>query len=360
MKILTVVGARPQFVKASPVSRELNRQGVEEWMVHTGQHYDEAMSDVFFREMGIPEPSVNLEVGSGSHARQTGEMMIAIEAQLIEHSPEWVLVYGDTNSTLAASLAAVKLQIPIAHVEAGLRSFNMTMPEEHNRVLSDRCADLLFCPTETARNNLMKEGISEGVHHVGDVMYDAVMNFREKSRNRPFPEIASAPYLFNEPYYVATVHRPYNTDDQARLSSIVAALNRCGHRVVVPLHPRTVNRLEEYRKLDAEKFQFADNVTVINPVGYLDMLKLVENAKAVLTDSGGLQKEAVWLETPCITMREESEWVETIESGWNVLVGAHTEKILDEIKRVAEKQLHPTSLEGEDASARIVGLILNN
>ncbi len=208
MKILTVVGARPQFVKASPVSRELKRQGVEEWMVHTGQHYDEAMSDVFFREMGIPEPSVNLEVGSGSHARQTGEMMIAIEAQLIEHSPEWVLVYGDTNSTLAASLAAVKLQIPIAHVEAGLRSFNTTMPEEHNRVLSDRCADLLFCPTETARNNLMKEGISEGVHLVGDVMYDAVMNFREKTRNRPFPEIASAPYLFNEPYYVATVHRP--------------------------------------------------------------------------------------------------------------------------------------------------------
>ena len=322
MKILTVIGARPQFIKAAPVSKALRAAGHQEFMVHTGQHYDPKMSQIFFDEMGIPAPNVNLEVGSGNHGWQTGKMLIGIEKFLLEERPGYVLVYGDTNSTLAGSLAAVKLHVPIAHVEAGLRSFNRQMPEEHNRVLSDHIADLLFCPTQGAVENLKKENIIQGVHNVGDVMYDAVMQFSEISKARS--TVLSRLGIHPKEYLLATVHRPANTDNPEHLKAIFDAFRKLDEMIIFPVHPRTRSKIAELID-DIEKF--APKLKLIEPVGYLDILSLEKNARMILTDSGGIQKEAYWLGVPCITLREETEWVETVNAGWNNVVGARKEAI---------------------------------
>lgn len=317
MKIVTVVGARPQFIKAAPVSRAL-RARHSEVLVHTGQHYDARMSDVFFAELDIPLPDVNLGIGSGSHGQQTGRMLMAIEEVLLAERPDWVLVYGDTNSTLAAALAAVKLAAPVAHVEAGLRSFNRAMPEEHNRVLTDHCADLLFCPTQTAVGLLAAEGLTAGVHLVGDVMVDALRQHANLARQRS--DVLARLGLTPQGYLLATVHRPYNTDLPDNLRSIFAAFGEIvaqgGRPLVLPLHPRTRGRLAELGLTPPA------GVALIDPVGYLDMLALEQDAAMILTDSGGIQKEAYTFAVPCITLRPETEWVETVQAGWNVVVGA--------------------------------------
>ncbi|HEY81257.1 MAG TPA: UDP-N-acetylglucosamine 2-epimerase (non-hydrolyzing) [Caldilineae bacterium] len=323
MHILTIVGARPQFIKAAPVSRALRAAGLRETLVHTGQHYDANMSQIFFEELGIPEPDLNLGVGSGSHGRQTGEMLIRLEEVMLAQRPDWVLVYGDTNSTLAAALAAVKLHIPVAHVEAGLRSFNRRMPEEHNRVLTDHCADLLFCPTQTAVNHLHREGVRKGVWLVGDVMVDAIHLFSDRARRRS--HILQRLGLEPKGYLLATVHRPANTDHPERLRAILDAFAAAEEPVIFPVHPRTRKRLAELGW--SESTFSARGVRMIEPVGYLDMLILEQHARLILTDSGGIQKEAYIFQVPCITLRDETEWVETVEAGWNVMVGADGEAI---------------------------------
>lgn len=325
MKIVTVVGARPQFIKAAPVSRALRDAGVDEFLVHTGQHYDYAMSQVFFDELGLGKPDLDLEVGSGPHGRQTGQMVADLEEVMQAQLPNWVVVYGDTNSTLAGALAAVKLQIPVAHVEAGLRSFNRAMPEEHNRVLTDHCATLLCCPTQTAVDNLAREGIAQGVHLVGDPMYDAVLQFAAVARRNS--TIVRDLGLTPKGYVLATVHRPYNTDQPENLRSILTAFADLGERVVFPVHPRTRQKLAELNGSFLVGSVGA-NVCLLEPVGYLDMICLEENARIILTDSGGVQKEAYFLQVPCVTLRPETEWVETVADGWNVVVGADREQIV--------------------------------
>ncbi|MFH1007417.1 MAG: UDP-N-acetylglucosamine 2-epimerase (non-hydrolyzing) [Candidatus Latescibacterota bacterium] len=312
MKVLSIVGARPQFVKCALVSRRL-REVEQEVLLHTGQHYDERMSAVFFEELGIPKPDYNLEVGSGSHGKQTGDMLVGIEEVLLGERPDMVLVYGDTNSTLAGALAAAKLNIPVTHVEAGLRSFNRAMPEEINRVATDRISDLLCCPSELAVGNLKAEGIVRGVVNTGDVMYDALLaNAKIAERNSTvLSELALTPGS----YYLATVHRPRNTDTPARLKSILAAFEALEAPVLFPVHPRT-------RKKIAELDLSLTNIRMMEPASYLDMLTLLTHARKLLTDSGGMQKEAYFLRVPCVTMREETEWTETVEEGWNRLVGA--------------------------------------
>jgi UDP-N-acetylglucosamine 2-epimerase len=306
MKVASIVGARPQFIKAAPLDREL-RELCQHVLIHTGQHYDYAMSAVFFEQLEIPEPHYNLGVGSASHGKQTGEILIRIEETLIEEQPHCVLVYGDTNSTLAGALAAVKLHLPVAHVEAGLRSFNRNMPEEINRVLTDHVANLLYCPTETARSNLLREGIAGGVFNFGDVMYDAVLQSSEAvdtaSRLLASLDLRPASYL------LATVHRPTNTDDQQNLASILRALASTDEIVVFPAHPRARQAMERLG------LEVSSNVRLLEPVSYLDMLSLEKNARLILTDSGGVQKEAYFFGVPCLTLREETEWVETTEAG---------------------------------------------
>ncbi|KPC75707.1 UDP-N-acetylglucosamine 2-epimerase [Thermoactinomyces vulgaris] len=343
MKVLTVVGARPQFIKAAPVSRVI-RERAQEVLVHTGQHYDKSMSDVFFEELHIPVPEYHLHVGSKSHGAQTGEMLAKVEEVIVKEKPDCVLVYGDTNSTLAGALAASKLHIPVAHVEAGLRSFNRRMPEEINRVLTDHVSEWLFCPTQTAVNHLRTEGITKGVHLTGDVMLDAVRyNSRladEKST------ILSDLGLEAGSYVLITLHRAENTDDPARLSQIIGAINELPMPAVLPLHPRTKGKLAP---LGLEITN--PNVKLIEPIGYLDMLQLEVNAKKILTDSGGVQKEAFFAKVPCITMRDETEWIETVELGTNVLVGADQTRILEAVNRfeVDFSQVHEVFGDGRAA-----------
>ena len=327
IKIVTVVGARPQFIKAAAVSRAIvafndhgNDLHIDERIVHTGQHYDENMSKVFFDELQIPRPSINLEVGSGPHGRQTGAMLERLEQVLLEERPDWVLTYGDTNSTLAGALSAVKLHIPTSHVEAGLRSFNRRMPEEINRVVADCLSSLLFCPTETAVRNLAKEGVTEGVHKVGDVMYDSVL-FNTKLAEQT-SDVMSRLNLEPKSFYLATVHRADNTDEPERLAGILEAFRQIDKSIILPLHPRT------RKTLDAGDRHISDNVRVIDPVSYLDMIILEKNTRLILTDSGGVQKEAYWFGVPCVTLRDETEWVELVEAGCNRIVGANAEKIL--------------------------------
>jgi len=327
MKVLSVVGARPQFIKAAPVSKALQAAGHTEILVHTGQHYDDDMSAVFFRDLELPEPNYNLGVGSGSHGWQTGQMLIRIEEVLLREKPDWVLVYGDTNSTLAGALAACKLHIPLAHVEAGLRSFNREMPEEHNRVLTDHCSDLLFCPTQTAVDNLAREGITKGVHLVGDTMYDAVLHFAEIARQRS--TILHDLGLKPKGYLLATVHRPYNTDNPENLRNILAAFAEIGEPIVFPVHPRTRQKIIEFG-LDDLKSEIR-NPKLIDPVGYLDMLVLEQYARMILTDSGGMQKEAYFFGVPCVTLRPETEWVETVEAGYNIVVGSNRSLIVHKV-----------------------------
>ncbi len=353
MNILTIVGARPQFIKAAPVSQAL-RARHREVLVHTGQHYDANMSDVFFAELGIPEPNANLGIGSGSHGQQTGRMLMAIEEVLLAERPDWLLVYGDTNSTLAAALAAVKLGVPVAHVEAGLRSFNRAMPEEHNRVLTDHCADLLFCPTLTAVKLLAAEGLTAGVHLVGDVMVDALRQHAELARQRS--DALARLGLGPQGYLLATVHRPYNTDAPEALRSIFAAFGDiCQQRhqpVVLPLHPRT------RRQLDAWGLHPPASVRLIDPVGYLDMLALEQAAALILTDSGGVQKEAYAFAVPCITLRPETEWVETVQAGWNVVVGADRDAIVQAATQHRWPDGPPPPLFGDGHAAERIAAVL--
>lgn len=330
MKLLDIVGARPQFIKVGPIlravdthNREHPQRAIQEILVHTGQHYDREMSQVFFEELGLKEPDYHLGVGSGTHAYQTGEMLKRIEEVLVKEKPDLVMVYGDTNSTLAGALAAAKLRIPVAHVEAGLRSFNKKMPEEINRVLTDHISDLLFCPTETAVENLKREGITQGVHLVGDVMYDSALYNVQLAEKRS--RILERLRLQPKGYAIATVHRAENTDDAERLQSIFQALQAIaadGLPVVVPVHPRTRKQLSTLNLS-------LKHVQMIEPVSYLEMLLLEKSAKIILTDSGGVQKEAFFFRVPCVTLRDETEWIETVEAGWNVLAGCEPQRIVE-------------------------------
>ncbi len=351
MKIFSVVGARPQFIKAAPLSKAL-RLNHEEFLVHTGQHYDAGMSDLFFQQLGIPRPDVNLGIGSGSHAVQTASMLLTLELLMKQQSPDWVLVYGDTNSTLAAALAASKLHIPIAHVEAGLRSFNQAMPEEINRVLTDHVSSLLLCPTQVAVDNLEREGIKSGVVVTGDIMVDAVLQNVDRARKES--DVHKRFGLSSgDPYIVVTIHRPSNTDQRETMAQIFAALNASPLPVIFPVHPRTQGMIETYG-LSPD-----DHVHLISPVGYLDMLALLDSASVLLTDSGGLQKEAYILQTPCVTVRTETEWVETVESGWNRLTAAEQKPILAAINTASNTRpsQHPDYYGDGSAAVRIVAAL---
>lgn len=345
MKIVTVVGARPQFIKAATISRLLlHDPDVEEILVHTGQHYDPNMSDIFFKELNIPHPDFNLEVGSGSHAVQTGKMLEGIETILLEEKPDWTLVYGDTNSTLAGAVAATKLNIPLAHVEAGLRSFNRKMPEEINRIVTDRISDLLFAPTITAMINLEMEGLLAASCLTGDVMFDSTFFYKELILKNPDPyKINGLPQEF----LLATVHRAENTDNINNLKNLFKAFSESGHAIVLPIHPRT-------RKIIAKTILIPENVHIINPVGYLQMLYLTMHAGKVLTDSGGLQKEAYFLGKQCITLRTETEWVETLHDNWNTITGTDPEKILEAIRSDAPSSSQNSSFGNGKAAEAIV------
>ena len=347
MRVVSIVGARPQFIKAAPVSRAL-RQRHTEVLVHTGQHYDDNMSKVFFDELNIPLPDHHLGVGSGSHGAQTGAMLARIEEVLLRERPDWVLVYGDTNSTLAGALAAAKLHIRIAHVEAGLRSFNRAMPEEINRIVADHLSDLLFCPSQTAVDKLAREGIAHGVHLVGDVMADALAFASGRARNRS--NILLRFGLAERGYLLATVHRAENTDDPTRLRSILAAFAALDDTIVFPVHPRTRQRLAELGVSDPQS-EFR-NQRWSDPVSYLDMVRLEQSARMILTDSGGIQKEAYWLGVPCVTLRDETEWVETVQAGWNVLAGAETDRIVNAVRSIQPPAARPTLYGDGQAAAR--------
>jgi UDP-GlcNAc3NAcA epimerase len=337
MKLITIVGARPQFIKAAAVSRAIEdhnakRQNIiKEIIVHTGQHYDANMSQIFFDELNLPQPHYNLEIADCSHGAMTGRMLERIENLLIKEKPDLVLIYGDTNSTLAGALAAVKLHIPIAHVEAGLRSFNNRMPEEINRIIADRISSILFCPTETAVRNLEKEGIKEGVMNVGDVMYDVSLYYREKA----LTDIQLNKWGLEEKRYaLCTIHRAENTDEPNRLKGIASALSQIAKTtpVILPLHPRTRKMF-----LEQNRFDLLSGIKVIEPLSYLEMIRLEASALAILTDSGGVQKEAYFHQVQCLTLRDETEWVETLELGWNQLCGADEESILTAWSKITQQ-----------------------
>lgn len=342
MKILTILGARPQFIKASSVSREVKRvnkegKNIEETIVHTGQHYDTNMSDVFFDEMQIPKPNYFLGIGGKSHGAMIGQMIEKIEEVALKEKPDWIMVYGDTNSTLAGAIVASKLHIKLAHIEAGLRSFNMKMPEEVNRILTDRVSNILFCPTDAAVQNLKNEGYENldcKMVKSGDVMQDGAMFYRN---------LAKKPSTLNpqpSSFILCTIHRAENTDDEIRLKSIFEALNEIAkeRQIILPLHPRT-------KKLLPSALSFHPNIILIDPVGYLEMVWLIDNCDLVMTDSGGLQKEAYFFEKPCITLRDETEWIELVECGANVLVGADKKKILKAYKSSSTFNLSSFSLD---------------
>lgn len=364
MKILTILGARPQFIKAATVSRAIRAhnaamqasgqgQPIEEIIVHTGQHFDANMSDVFFEQLDIPPPHYNLAIANLNHGAMTGRMLEAIEGRILDERPDWVLVYGDTNSTLAGALAAAKHQVPVAHVEAGLRSHNPNMPEEINRILTDRISTLLLCPTQTAVENLQREGfpfpapgkVQQRIENVGDVMYDAVLYYRDLARERISLDTWG---LTDKGYALCTLHRQENTDDPSRLRSIFIALREIARetRVIIPLHPRTRHRLQHDNALDC-----LDGMTVMEPLPYLELQRLQMSARLILTDSGGMQKEAYFHGVPCITLREETEWVETVEAGWNRLVGAHASSIVAAYRNANKPSTTVASFYGEGWAA---------
>jgi UDP-GlcNAc3NAcA epimerase len=354
LKVATVVGARPQFIKAAVISRLIRGEYItrfSECLIHTGQHYDDNMSAVFFRDMGIPEPDVNLGVGSGTHGQQTAHMLAALESVLLREEPGCVIVYGDTNSTLAGALAAAKLGIPVAHVEAGMRSFNRRMPEELNRVVADHLSTHLFCPSDVGQLNLEREGITGGVV-VGDVMYDARLYY---SRLAPAGGSWQPPGGASRPFYLLTLHRAENTDDPHRLGVIIETLNSLDdYQGVFPVHPRTRAVLERLR------LNLRSHIRLIEPVGFLEMLRLEEECDFVVTDSGGVQKEAYFSRKPCITLRDETEWVETVESGWNTLVGAETVRIREAFVNVkAPRGWKPFYGEGRAGQAILENLEQN-
>jgi UDP-GlcNAc3NAcA epimerase len=348
MKLLTILGARPQFIKAAVVSRSIaEMQQFEEILVHTGQHYDFTMSEVFFEELGIPVPTYHLGVGGLSHGAMTGRQLEKIEKILLEEEPDWVLVYGDTNSTLAGTLAAIKLNIPVAHIEAGLRSFNRKMPEEHNRVLTDHAADLLFSPTPTATAHLIREGIPEKrIKQVGDVMYDAALLFgplaAEKSKLLTKLSFSQGAFI------LATIHRAETTDNPKLLQRILRALQQSPLPVVLPLHPRTHKKV-------SPKVLDHPNLHVIEPVGYLDMIALEQAATLIATDSGGVQKEAYFHGKPCLTLRTETEWIELLDAGWNRLAPLNSVKsIVDSINQTLNTQGKPINVFGNGTSSQLI------
>jgi UDP-N-acetylglucosamine 2-epimerase len=326
MKTSVVVGTRPQIIKIAPVVQEALRRGLELEIIHTGQHYDYMLSQVFLEEFGLPEPSANLGVGSGSHAYQTGEMMLRLERYLLENKPSIVFVPGDTNSALASALTAAKLGIPVAHLEAGARCYDMNMAEELNRRLIDHCSKILFASTQNCVSNLKKESVLGRIYLTGDTMYDVFLRFRDRVNEC---DILNGLGLSDKGYCLLTLHRAENVDDVEKLKNILHGITKSNVKVIFPIHPRTRNRLKEYG-ISLEK----TNVRVIEPVGYIEMLKLLKHAEIVLTDSGGLQKEAFWSKIPCITLRDETEWIETVEMGVNFLVGADVKGILRTIRLI--------------------------
>lgn len=360
-KIITIIGARPQFIKAAVLSRLIRsdrwKDKFTEILIHTGQHYDVNMSDIFFKQMEIPIPDINLNIGSGNHGRMTAEMLIKIEEILIKERPDIVLVYGDTNSTLAGALAASKLNIKVAHVEAGLRSFWKKMPEEQNRILTDHLSEYLFCPTQTAINNLKNENITNGIYHVGDIMLDASIyyskildikdhSYKEKLLNDcGFPDT-----MINRDFFLLTIHRAENTDDPIKLKEIFKGLNESDIEGLFPIHPRTKKLIATF------DIPIPTNVHLIEPVGYLEMLLIQQLCKFIVTDSGGMQKEAYFMKKPCITLRNQTEWVETVDSGWNTLVGTNMDIIKSAIMSINHPNLYP-NLYGNGNSA---DLILSN
>ncbi|MEO0895743.1 MAG: UDP-N-acetylglucosamine 2-epimerase (non-hydrolyzing) [Bacteroidota bacterium] len=343
IKLMSLVGARPQFIKLAPLVRAIeahnagNRERtIEHIIIHTGQHYDHGMSDIFFDELEIPHPNVNLGVGSGRHGVQTGKMLAGIEEILLEHKPDMFIIFGDTNSTIAGALAAAKLHIPIAHIEAGLRSFNRKMPEEVNRIMSDHVSDLLFAPTPAAIENLEKEGLTDRMISSGDIMYDTVLLNSKLAEKKS--TILSKLGLEKGNYAIATCHRAENTNDPERLANIMNVFNEIASTqfpIAFTMHPRTKHILAK----DFPEWKPADNLIILEPLGYLDMLQLLEGAKVALTDSGGLQKEAFFLEVPCVTMRDETEWTETVDAGGNIVTGADPEKIMHAIKHFTSEDM---------------------
>jgi UDP-GlcNAc3NAcA epimerase len=363
VRIVTVVGARPQFIKAAVMNKavgEHNRQTpdvpIDEILVHTGQHYDEEMSQVFFDQLEIPRPAYNLGVGSGKHGEQTARMLVPLEEVLLKERPDSVVVYGDTNSTLAGALAAAKLNVPVAHVEAGLRSRNRAMPEEVNRIVADRLASLLFCPTAGAVENLKNEGILQGVHNVGDVMLDAYLIYRESAVRSS--SICDAFGLRGRPYCLATVHRQENADSPSRLLAIFSAFLKLADAerpFIIPLHPRTRKALQAL----GSRLGSSPHVMLAPPANYLDMIALTSYAQAILTDSGGVQREAYFARVPCVTLRDETEWTETVESGWNIVAGTETEAIVRAFEKLDRADLpEPPPYFGDGrASERIVKIL---
>jgi UDP-GlcNAc3NAcA epimerase len=348
LKILSVVGNRPQFIKSAPVSLALRGHGVQEVLLHTGQHYDRELSQVFFEELGLEPPAYRLEAGSGTHAEQLGRMLPGIEEATLEEQPDWVLVYGDTNSTLAGAVASAKASYPVAHVEAGLRSFDLSMPEELNRMVVDRLSTLLLAPTNIAATNLQREGIVDGVRIVGDVMLDANLRLAPIARDRS--NVLAELGIEAGDYLLVTVHREANVREPA-LGNIVQALNALDEPVVFPLHPRTAAAIEE------QGHRLGGQVRPRPPLGYLDFAALASQARLILTDSGGLQKEAYWYEVPCITLRENTEWVETVETGWNRLVGTDPDRIVATVRQTPLPDEHPPLYGDGRAADSIADLI---
>lgn len=333
IKISTLIGTRPQFIKAAAISRIIKNEFsnvFQETIIHTGQHYDKNMSELFFEELDIPPPLHNMNISSLKHGEMTGKMVIEFESFLLENKTDYVLLYGDTNTTLAGMLASIKLGIPVAHVEAGLRSHNLRMPEEMNRILVDRLSKFLFCPTLQAVNNLSLEGIKEGVHQVGDVMFDIALYYRDKAKLHS--NILLNYNLQPNEFYLVTCHRPENTNYKVRLKEIFLAMAELAvsSKVIFPLHPRTKKYLAKYQMLD-----LLNDVIVTEPLSFMDTIILEQSAKAILTDSGGIQKEAFFYGVPCVTMRDETEWVETVELGWNVITGANKNKILNAVESIS-------------------------
>lgn len=353
MKILTVVGARPQFIKACMLSKQFESQAsIKEVMVHTGQHYDDNMSSVFFEQLKLPKPNYNLGVGSGTHGKQTAVMLTELEQVMFVEKPDIVLVYGDTNSTLAGSLAASKLHIPVAHVEAGLRSFNKKMPEEINRVLTDHLSSWLFCPSQTAIENLKQEGIQKGVIETGDIMYDAVLYYKPFALQ--YSTIMTDLKLKPKDYYLATIHRAENTDDPQKLKALLEAFEQLDHPVIFPLHPRTKYKIQQWNLND---LICSANIKIVEPLNYFDMISVESQAKVILTDSGGVQKEAYMLGVPCVTLRDETEWVETVHAGWNQLTGANTRSILEAVRTIKTPKDRPFLFGDGSASKKICEIL---
>jgi UDP-N-acetylglucosamine 2-epimerase len=336
MKVLSVVGTRPNFVKMAPVIREINRRKVEHVLVHTGQHYDRQMSQIFLKELRLPKLNYSLDVGSGSHGYQIGEILIKVEEVILKEEPNFVMIPGDTNTSLAGALASSKISgVKTCHVEAGLRSFDRSMPEEINRILIDHCSDALFCPTTTAVENLRREGISKNkIHQVGDTMVEACFEHLKLAKQSDISE----KYQIEEKYYLVTVHRAENTDSKKRLRGIIKALLAQNSKIIFPIHPRTKKMLKQYKIWDEVKN--SDNIQLMDPIGYLEFLFLLSKAKLMITDSGGVQKEAFLLKVPCVTLRDNTEWIETLNANANILVGADEKAILNGINKMLSSKIN--------------------